>query len=172
MSEAFSKHRFIASKIIRDDISLDRLVARYKFKSHQIVFTNGCFDLLHKGHVDYLNKAADLGDRLIVGINSDASVKSLGKGKNRPIQDEESRALIIASLHYVDQVVIFNELTPERLIQQITPDVLVKGADYQIKDIVGAEHVLNSGGSVERIEFLEGYSTSLIEQKILKDGKA
>jgi len=133
-----------------------------------IVFTNGCFDLLHKGHVDYLSKAADLGDKLIVAVNTDDSVRRLGKSASRPIQDQEARATVIAALESVAYVVLFNEDTPFELIQTLAPNVLVKGSDYNVHQIVGADIVLANGGRVETIDFIQGYSTSAIEQKILK----
>ena len=133
-----------------------------------VVFTNGCFDLLHKGHVDYLSKAADLGDKLIVAVNTDDSVRRLGKSASRPIQDQEARATVIAALESVAYVVLFNEDTPFELIQTIAPNVLVKGSDYNVHQIVGADIVLANGGRVETIDFIQGYSTSAIEQKILK----
>jgi rfaE bifunctional protein nucleotidyltransferase chain/domain len=125
------------------------------------------FDLLHQGHVQYLAEAASLGDKLIVGINSDESVKRLNKGLNRPLQDETSRALIMASLHCVDLVVIFREDTPRELIHLIQPDVLVKGGDWKPEQIVGSDIVLQKGGQVLSMPFIEGYSTTKIEQKIL-----
>lgn len=133
-----------------------------------IVFTNGCFDLLHKGHVDYLSKAADLGDKLIVAVNTDDSVRRLGKSASRPIQDQEARATVIAALESVAYVVLFNEDTPFELIQTLAPNVLVKGSDYAVHQIIGADIVLANGGRVETIDFIQGYSTSAIEQKILK----
>ena len=133
-----------------------------------VVFTNGCFDLLHKGHVDYLSKAADLGDKLIVAVNTDDSVRRLGKSASRPIQDQEARATVIAALESVAYVVLFNEDTPFELIQTLAPNVLVKGSDYAVHQIVGADIVLANGGRVETIDFIQGYSTSAIEQKILK----
>ena len=133
-----------------------------------VVFTNGCFDLLHKGHVDYLSKAADLGDKLIVAVNTDDSVRRLGKSASRPIQDQEARVTVIAALESVAYVVLFNEDTPFELIQTIAPNVLVKGSDYAVHQIVGADIVLANGGRVETIDFIQGYSTSAIEQKILK----
>lgn len=126
-----------------------------------IVFTNGCFDFLHLGHVDYLSRASALGDKLIVGVNTDASVQRI-KGDNRPIQDEKSRASIIASLQFVDAVVLFNEDTPLQLIERIQPNTLVKGADYKTADIVGSDFVIGKGGKVQTIPFLEGYSTTSI----------
>jgi len=137
----------------------------WRFKDQKIVFTNGCFDILHQGHVDYLSKAADLGNVLIVGLNSDSSTNKL-KGPNRPINDELSRATIIASLHFVDAVILFDEPTPYDLINFIQPDVLVKGADYTIEQIAGSDIVLAKGGKVITIELLPGFSTSAIEAKI------
>ena len=150
---------------VYDLASLKRLVAGWKLKGNKIVFTNGCFDLLHLGHIDYLEKAASKGHKLIIGVNTDASVSKL-KGLHRPIKDEISRATILAALGFVDAVILFKEETPFDLIAEIKPNVLVKGADYKIEDIVGADIVLNSGGKVETIEYLNGYSTSLIEKKI------
>ena len=138
----------------------------WREQNQKIVFTNGCFDLLHLGHVDYLAKAKDLGDRLVIGVNSDASVKRL-KGEFRPLQDENSRLHLLAALEVVDAVVLFDEDTPYELIKKIQPDILVKGADYKIENIVGYDIVTSRGGSVKTIEFIEGYSTTNIEQRIL-----
>jgi rfaE bifunctional protein nucleotidyltransferase chain/domain len=129
------------------------------------VFTNGCFDILHLGHADYLARAAELGDVLIVGLNSDASISRL-KGPSRPICDQSSRSFLLASLAAVDGVVIFDEDTPENLIRIVKPDYLVKGGDYTPKDIVGAGFVESYGGSVVCIPLVEGYSTSSIENRI------
>lgn len=156
--------------------SLQHTLACWRLKSKKIIFTNGCFDILHLGHVDYLAKAADLGDELIVAVNSDSSVKMLEKGSSRPIQDEHSRAMIIASLHFVSAVILFNEATPQNLIQQILPDVLVKGADYDANEtdpknkkyIIGSDIIRKNKGIVKTIPFLEGFSTSAIEKKIKK----
>lgn len=126
-----------------------------------IVFTNGVFDILHYGHVDYLSKARRLGDVLIVGLNTDSSVRKF-KGKNRPIQNEEDRARILDALKPVDYVVLFSEETPERLIRTIRPNILVKGADYKVSEIVGAEFVKSYGGKVKRIPLQKGRSTSKI----------
>jgi rfaE bifunctional protein nucleotidyltransferase chain/domain len=170
-----SKFDKIQSKVL----SLDELIKQvesWKEGGDKIVFTNGCFDILHKGHVEYLAKAADFGRKLIVAVNSDDSVKRLGKDKNRPIQDENSRALIIASLEVVDAVIIFNEDTPNELIKAILPDVLVKGGDYNPEEtnsssktyIVGSDVVRQKGGEVKIISLVEGYSTTNIVSK-LKD---
>lgn len=140
-----------------------------KLRGKKIVFTNGCFDILHMGHLDYLAKAADLGNILIVGVNSDASVKKL-KGGSRPINNENDRALQLASLVYVDAVTIFEEDTPLELITHLMPDVLVKGGDYTIESIVGAREVMENGGRVEIVPYVEGYSTTGILEKIVALG--
>jgi D-beta-D-heptose 7-phosphate kinase/D-beta-D-heptose 1-phosphate adenosyltransferase len=135
------------------------------FQSKKIVFTNGCFDILHLGHVHYLSAAKDLGDILVIGLNSDDSVKRL-KGENRPMNTQYARALLLAALQFVDFVIIFDEDTPLNLIQQITPHVLVKGGDYKIEDVVGVDWVMAHGGKVEIVDFVEGYSsTNLIKKK-------
>lgn len=136
-----------------------------KWSDQKICFTNGCFDLLHLGHIDYLSKAADLADKLIIGVNTDQSVSKL-KGTHRPIKDETSRATILASLSFVDLVILFDEDTPINLIETIQPDVLVKGADYTLDKVVGAKETIKRGGQVELISFLDGYSTSSLESKI------
>lgn len=162
------KLEVIKNRIVARD-AIARIVAQHRVKSRKIVFTNGCFDILHLGHIDYLSKAADCGDVLIVGVNSDASVKLLNKGANRPIQDTNSRSTIIASLHFVDLVCVFDEETPYELIKLIQPDVLVKGADYKVEQVAGHDIVLARGGEVKLIELVQGYSTSGIERKI-KEG--
>ena len=130
----------------------------------KVVFTNGCFDVIHPGHVDLLTRARALGTKLVVGINSDASVRSI-KGMNRPIQNQDERREILLSLRPVDEVVVFDELTPENLIKDIKPDVLVKGGDWKIEEIIGAEYVMKSGGEVYSIPLRDGYSSSgLIER--------
>lgn len=137
-----------------------------RFFGKKVVFTNGVFDLMHLGHVDYLSKAKDCGDILVVGLNGDVSVKMLNKGPLRPIQDQESRSMVLASLHFVDYVVIFEEETPYELIKTLQPDVLVKGADYKVEQIAGHDIVLARGGEVKLIELVQGYSTTAIEAKI------
>ncbi|HRH63631.1 MAG TPA: D-glycero-beta-D-manno-heptose 1-phosphate adenylyltransferase [Bacteroidia bacterium] len=137
-----------------------------RFKNEKLVFTNGCFDLLHQGHIDYLAKAADLGTKLIVGVNSDNSVKRLGKGPSRPIQNEQSRALLLAALHFTSAITVFDEDTPYQLIELVKPNVLVKGADWKVEKIVGYDLVKANGGEVVTIEFLPGFSTTAIEDKI------
>ncbi|AMS28211.1 hypothetical protein AEM51_12795 [Bacteroidetes bacterium UKL13-3] len=140
-------------------------IAMWNDGGEKIVFTNGVFDLLHRGHVDYLAKARDLGDRLIIGVNTDASVSKL-KGPHRPIQDEYSRMLILASFEFVDAVILFGDQTPYELIKMMQPDILVKGSDYKAEDIVGYDIVMAKGGFVKTIDFIPGFSTSLIEKKI------
>ncbi|HIA11827.1 MAG TPA: D-glycero-beta-D-manno-heptose 1-phosphate adenylyltransferase [Flavobacteriales bacterium] len=152
-------------KIIEID-KLESSIADLKRDGLKIVFTNGCFDILHLGHIDYLSRAASFGDILIIGVNTDESVKRL-KGSGRPINDESSRAQLLAALEFVDAVVLFNDKTPIELIKTITPDILAKGGDYKAEDVVGYEHVITSGGEMRIIDFLPGYSTSSIIQKIL-----
>ncbi len=137
----------------------------WREKAERVVFTNGCFDILHYGHLHYLAQARDLGDRLIIGLNADASVKRL-KGEHRPIQDIHTRQMMLASLAFVDAVILFEEDTPLQLITALRPDILVKGGDYKPADIVGAEEVQAAGGEVRVLSFIPGYSTSSIEQKI------
>jgi rfaE bifunctional protein nucleotidyltransferase chain/domain len=156
--------QFNKQKIVeRQD--LNNLLSIWRFKNYKLVFTNGCFDILHLGHVDYLSKARSLGDVLIIGLNTDESVRRI-KGSTRPINDEASRAMILASLNVVDAVVPFSEDTPYELIRQVIPDILVKGSDYKPHEIVGADIVTDAGGRIETIDFLQGYSTSTIIQKI------
>lgn len=152
-----------ADKILTPE-QLPAVLAAWRAKGERIVFTNGCFDLLHLGHVDYLEKARALGDRLVVGLNTDASVSAIKPG--RPIQDERSRARIMAALAFVDAVVFFGDDTPLHLIELVQPDILVKGDDYTIEGIVGHELVLNRGGQVLTVPLVAGYSTSRIVTKI------
>ncbi|MBK8565802.1 MAG: D-glycero-beta-D-manno-heptose 1-phosphate adenylyltransferase [Saprospiraceae bacterium] len=151
---------------VQSQVQLLETVAHWRSQGERIVFTNGCFDLLHLGHVRYLADARDLGHRLIVGVNADASVSKL-KGPNRPIQDEATRQLVLASLACVDAVVLFDEDTPYHLIAAIMPDVLVKGGDWSLDQIVGADLVLANGGDVRSLPFVEGFSTTNIEARIL-----
>lgn len=144
--------------------NLNLIINQYKSQNYKIVFTNGCFDLLHIGHVRYLNEAAALGDVLIVGINSDESVRIL-KGPQRPIQNENDRAEILASLKSVKHTVIFNEETPLELIQKIKPDILVKGGDWALDQIVGSDFVIQNGGKVLSLQFVDGKSTTKIIEK-------
>ena len=154
-----------ANKIIARE-NLPELLQTWHNQNEKVVFTNGCFDLLHLGHIDYLEKASQLGTKLIVGVNTDASVSRL-KGPSRPLQDELSRTRLMASLLFVDAVVLFDEDTPYELIKQVQPDVLVKGDDYTIENIVGQDIVLKKGGEVKTIALVKGYSTSNIVAKIL-----
>ena len=154
----------IQSKI-QDLPQLLETVGHWRTQGERIVFTNGCFDLLHLGHVKYLADAHDLGHKLIVGINSDNSVQQL-KGPSRPIQNLESRMAVLASLACVDAVVLFEEETPLKLIEALLPDVLVKGGDWDLSKIVGAEVVIANGGEVRSLQFVEGHSTTSLEQKI------
>jgi D-beta-D-heptose 7-phosphate kinase/D-beta-D-heptose 1-phosphate adenosyltransferase len=140
-------------------------VKRWKLLNKKIVFTNGVFDLLHEGHLASLSQAASLGDKLIVAINSDASVKRL-KGANRPIQNEVTRSLILSHLLITDAVVIFNEDTPKELISEILPDILVKGGDYKIEEIAGAREVIENGGQVILAKMINGISTTKIIQQL------
>ena len=137
----------------------------WRNQGQKIVFTNGCFDLLHLGHVDYLEKARQLGDKLVLGLNTDESISSI-KGPNRPLQDEMSRARVMASLLFVDAVVLFDSDTPLELIKAIQPDILVKGDDYAVAQIVGHEEVLKAGGEVKTVPLVTGYSTTNIVKKI------
>lgn len=148
---------------------LAETVSHWKEHGERIVFTNGCFDLLHYGHIRYLAEAKDLGHRLVIGVNSDASVSRL-KGPSRPIKDEQTRSLLLAALACVDAVAIFGEDTPLELIQLVVPDVLVKGGDWKPEQIVGSEVVLANGGEVRSLQFAEGHSTTNLEQKILRGG--
>ena len=141
------------------------LVRQWKSEGRKVVFTNGCFDILHLGHVDYLEKARALGDKLVLGLNTDDSVSRF-KGPDRPIQDQNSRAHILASMQFIDLVVFFNEDTPKDLISELIPNVLVKGSDYLAENIVGADVVKKAGGKVETIDFVPGYSTTRIVEKI------
>ncbi len=144
---------------------LTQLINRLKQAGKKIVFTNGVFDILHRGHVDYLSKAKSFGDVLIVGLNTDASVRRI-KGEQHPIQKQQDRVAILLALRAVDYVVFFSEDTPERLIRMIKPDVLVKGADYQLSGIVGADFVKSYGGIVKRVRLTKGRSTSAILSKL------
>lgn len=160
-----SMNSIAKSKIFSDFESFYPLLQIWKGANNTIVFTNGCFDIIHHGHVNSLQKSAAYGTRLIVGLNSDESVKLL-KGENRPILDEQSRAIVLAAFECVDAVIIFNEETPAEIIAKIVPDVLVKGAQYEIHEIAGHDTVLNNGGTVETLELVEGISTSDIIKKI------
>ena len=159
-----SHYQKIKNKLISIE-QLDVLISNWKRNGERIVFTNGCFDIIHQGHVDYLSKAADKGSKLIIGVNTDSSVSRI-KGPSRPIQDEYSRMMILAAMEFIDAVILFDDETPINLINQVIPNVLVKGSDYKAEDIVGYDTVINNGGSVETLDFLPGFSTSAIEKKI------
>ena len=157
--------QIIEEKIFTDYHTLAKQIAKWQVFNDTVVFTNGCFDILHLGHIDYLSKAADLGDRLVIGLNTDASVSKL-KGANRPVINQITRAHKLAAMAFVDAVVYFDEETPLELIKTLKPNVLVKGGDYTIETIVGANEVLANNGKVEVIPFLEGHSSTSIIEKI------
>ncbi|MEG1497954.1 MAG: D-glycero-beta-D-manno-heptose 1-phosphate adenylyltransferase [Bacteroidales bacterium] len=159
-----TRFEFVQSKI-KEGAELEKQLAYWRFHNEKIIFTNGCFDLLHPGHIEYLYKAAELGTILVVGLNSDASVSRL-KGKQRPIQNQLSRATVLAGLECVDMVAIFEEDTPISLVKQVHPNFLVKGGDYKPEDIVGYQTVKSYGGEILTIPFVEGFSTSSILQKL------
>ena len=138
---------------------------KWKENGEKIVFTNGCFDLVHRGHIEVLANTADLGDKLIIGLNSDSSIKEL-KGENRPIMDEITRSILLASLQFVDAIVFFSEETPYKLIENLVPDILAKGGDYKLTEISGNEVVLENGGEVILIPFIDGFSSTNIVEKI------
>lgn len=153
----------IRNKIIEQE-KINLLINNWQNNNEKIVFTNGCFDVIHRGHVEYLAQAANLGSKLIIGLNSDSSVKRL-KGKNRPINNEQARALTLSAFLFVDAVVLFAEDTPLNIIKQIKPDVLVKGGDYKPENIVGYDIVKNKGGKIITIDFVNGFSSSSIIKK-------
>lgn len=150
--------------LLKDNIEI---INRIKADRRKIVFTNGCFDLLHVGHIRYLAQAKRLGDFLIIGLNSDSSVKEL-KGEDRPINSFEDRATLLSAIESVDLVIMFEEQTPENLIKDIVPDILVKGGDYNIEDIVGYQTVMQNGGQVKTLSFYDGYSSTNYINKIKK----
>ena len=152
--------QFLSQENLKKKIADDR-------KGKSVVFTNGCFDILHVGHVKYLQEAKSQGDILVVGINADASVRKL-KGESRPIQNQEDRGEVLSALSCVDYVVVFEEDTPEKLIHMVKPDVLVKGGDWKVDQIVGSDFVMSYGGKVKSLQFVQGKSTTNIVSKILK----
>jgi len=152
---------------IRDLSATKAQLAQWKQDGKKVVFTNGVFDLLHIGHITYLAKASELGDKLVIGLNSDSSVKRI-KGDDRPVNDQNSRAALLAALFFVDGIVLFEDDTPLNLITALMPDILVKGADYAIENIVGGKEVIANGGEVKTIDFIEGYSSTSIINKIRK----
>src|ERR1700709_2459283 len=146
--------QMLLSKIY-DLSSLKAKLNGWKSEGNKVVFTNGVFDLLHIGHITYMAKAGELGDKLIIGLNSDSSVKRI-KGEGRPVNDQNSRAILLAALFFVDAIVVFEEDTPQQLISTLLPDILVKGADYAIENIIGGKEVIANGGEVKTIDFVEG----------------
>ena len=162
-----SFHNQLKEKIVSQDQALKELKT-WREKNKKIVFTNGCFDIIHPGHIDYLSQARDLGDILVLGLNTDQSVRLLNKGSNRPINDERTRAYVLAGLASVDLIVFFDEETPYNLIKLLQPNVLVKGKDYEVEKIIGFDILKENGGEVITIPFLEGYSTSRLIKKIIE----
>lgn len=168
-----SRLTYVRSKIVDLDTAKQR-IQTWKLAGADIVFTNGCFDILHEGHVSYLAESAALGKHLVVGLNTDASVKRQGKGDDRPVNSETSRAIVLAALGFVDLVVFFDDDTPESLIKELSPDVLVKGGDYDPCEtnktaksfIVGSDFVTENGGKVMTIPLVEGFSTTSIIEKL------
>lgn len=156
---------------IKNIAELSRLVKKARQNGRKVVFTNGCFDILHIGHIRYLKKARSMGDMLVVGLNSDGSVRRI-KGKARPINTQKDRAEILSALSFVDYITIFDDDTPERLIKGLSPDILVKGADWKSGDIVGSAFVRSYGGEVKRIKFVAGYSTTATINKACLHGKS
>ncbi|MEA5403737.1 D-glycero-beta-D-manno-heptose 1-phosphate adenylyltransferase [Arcicella sp. DC2W] len=149
-------------------VSLEEAIKRaedWQKEGKKIVFTNGCFDIVHLGHIDYLEKARNLGDKLILGLNTDASVKRL-KGESRPVVNEYARSRMMAAFEFIDAVILFDEPTPLEVIQEIQPDILVKGDDYVVETIVGADFVMDKGGEVKTIPLVKGYSTTSLIEKI------
>lgn len=157
---------YIKNKILTPQALLSKR-AYWSFKNQSVVFTNGCFDIIHRGHVEYLAKAASLGKVMVIGVNTDHSVRKI-KGKDRPVQDQDTRALVLAAMEFVSAVILFDEDTPYELIKSVQPDILVKGADYKPEDIVGYDIVTGRGGKVVTIPFVEGFSTTSIIQKLSK----
>ncbi len=160
MNEFTTRHKVVT----REDAA--RWVEALQAQGHKVVFTNGCFDLLHLGHVRYLEQARSLGDALVVGVNTDASAQRLEKGRGRPFTPENDRAAVLAACACVDRVVLFGEDTPLELITALKPDILVKGGDYKLDDIVGKEAVLARGGQVHALPFFPGYSTTDLLRRI------
>lgn len=164
------KHLEIIKNKILNPEELRSIMEVKQMEGKTFAFSNGCFDLVHQGHIDYLSKSRDLADYLIIGLNTDSSVRRL-KGPRRPINDEYSRALMLASFLFVDYVVMFDEDTPYNLIKTLQPDVLIKGSDYKVEDIVGYDIVTARGGKVVTLDFIPGFSTTLIEKRIREEYK-
>lgn len=160
-----SFHEQLTKKLIPLE-EITRFVNVKKLNGMRIVFTNGCFDILHQGHVDYLSKARDLGDILVLGLNTDESVKRQNKGPDRPVNSQDSRAKVLAALGCVDAIVLFNEDTPYELIKKVMPNFLVKGGDWAVDKIVGHDVVTKNGGQVLSIPFVEGFSTTGLINKL------
>lgn len=156
---------YIKSKILSDTVEIDRQIAVWKFLNHKVVFTNGCFDILHRGHIEYLAKAADEGEILVVGLNTDNSVRKI-KGENRPVNDEETRATVLGALGFVDAVFLFDEETPYELIKRVQPNVLIKGSDYKAEEIVGYDIVTQNRGEIKTVDLVEGFSSTGLIDKI------
>lgn len=161
-----SFYQQLKDKLASKERVLEQVTAQRKEKK-KVVFTNGCFDILHPGHVDYLSQARDLGDFLVLGLNTDNSVRQLSKAPNRPINNEQTRAMVLAGLASIDAIVLFDEATPYELISFLKPDVLVKGDDYAVEKIVGYDIVKANGGKVVTIPFLQGFSTTKMIEKIM-----
>jgi D-glycero-beta-D-manno-heptose 1-phosphate adenylyltransferase len=161
-----SFHQQLKDKLVNKEAAL-RQLERLRGRGKKIVFTNGCFDILHPGHVDYLSQARDLGDFLVLGLNTDSSVRQLNKAPNRPINNEKTRAMVLAGLASIDAIVLFDEATPYELISYLKPNVLVKGDDYAVENIVGYDVVKANGGEVVTIPFLQGFSTTGLIKKIM-----
>lgn len=161
-----NKLDIIKNKIFTKQNSAFATLQTWRFKEEKIVFTNGCFDIVHRGHLEYLAQASNLGHKLVMGLNTDNSVQRL-KGPNRPINDEYSRALLLASMSFIDMVIFFDEETPYDLIKFVQPDVLVKGSDYEAEDIVGYDIVKAKGGEIRTLDFIDGYSSTSIINKII-----
>lgn len=153
-------------KIIQGE-KLENTLKYWRENNYTVVFTNGCFDILHPGHIDYLEKARNMGDKLIVGVNTDDSVRRI-KGEARPVTNQDARTKMLAALEFVDAVVLFNEDTPFNLIIKVMPDILVKGSDYETGNIIGGDIVRKNGGKVATIDLVEGYSTTSLIEKIKK----
>ena len=162
-----SFHHKLSSKQFTKE-ALKPLLESLNIQHKKIVFTNGCFDILHRGHVEYLSQARDLGDYLILGLNTDESVKGLGKSPERPINSQDARATVLAGLECIDAIVLFNEDTPLELITFIKPHILVKGNDYKAEDIVGYDVVIANGGQVVTIKLVDGFSTTKLIEKMKK----
>ncbi len=162
-----SFHKLLKDKIVSKEDALEKLKS-FRKENSKIVFTNGCFDILHPGHVDYLSQTRDLGDFLVLGLNTDNSVKRLNKAPNRPINSEQARAAVLAGLACIDLIVYFDEETPYELIKFLQPNVLVKGNDYKAENIVGFDVVKANGGQIVTIPMVEGYSTTKLIEKILR----